>query len=315
MKYLNLKSDRWRATLCRCPFPAKSTATTKRCPPVVCFLVAALFATVSLQASDRIVSAAGSVTETIHALGAQDALVAVDVSSVYPETVAALPKIGYARQLSAEGILSMNPTVVFVTEDAGPPEVLKQLKGAGVKVMTLSNEHTPDAAVERIRKIGAALNREEAAGQLVDTLRADLALAQARVEAEKTRPRVLFIYARSGGVMNVSGTGTSADAIIALAGGVNAVDGYENYKPLTAEGAVAAAPDVILVTTRGLEASGGVEGLMKQPGLSLTPAGKAGRVIAMDDLFLLGFGPRLGQAAKELCEGLHPASGTARVSP
>jgi iron complex transport system substrate-binding protein len=105
--------------------------------------------------------------------------------------------------------------------------------------------------------------------------------------------------------MNVSGTGTSADAIIELAGGKNAVTGYENYKPLTAEGAVAAAPEFILVTSRGLEASGGVDGLLKQPGLALTPAGKEKRVIAMDDLLLLGFGPRVGQAAKELCEKLH----------
>lgn len=107
--------------------------------------------------------------------------------------------------------------------------------------------------------------------------------------------------------MNVSGTGTSADAIIALAGGKNAVQGYESYKPLTAEGAVEAAPDVILVTTRGLASSGGVEGLLKQPGLELTPAGQAGRVVAMDDLYLLGFGPRLGEAVRDLCGQLHPA--------
>jgi iron complex transport system substrate-binding protein len=106
--------------------------------------------------------------------------------------------------------------------------------------------------------------------------------------------------------MNVSGTGTSADAIITLAGGTNAVQEFENYKPLTAEGAVSAAPEFILVTSRGLESSGGIDGLLKQPGLALTPAGKNKRIIVMDDLLLLGFGPRLGQAAKELCEHLHP---------
>ena len=106
--------------------------------------------------------------------------------------------------------------------------------------------------------------------------------------------------------MNVAGRRTAADSIIALAGGRNAVEGYEGYKPLTAEAAAGAAPDVILVTSRGLETSGGVDELLKQPGLSLTPAGKARRVIAMDDLLLLGFGPRLGQAAKELCDQLHP---------
>ncbi|MEX1119850.1 MAG: hemin ABC transporter substrate-binding protein [Terrimicrobiaceae bacterium] len=261
-------------------------------------------------ASERIVSTAGAVTETLFALGAEKEIVAVDVSSVFPEAANALPRIGYARQLSAEGILSMNPTVVFATEDAGPPEVIKQLTSAGVKVVPLSNRHTPEAAAERIIAIGDAINHRPAAKSLVENLKTDLELAQAQVQKSDARPKVLFIYARAGGVMNVSGTGTSADAMITLAGGVNAVQGFENYKPLTAEGAVAAAPDFILVTSRGLESSGGIDGLLKHPGLALTPAGKEKKVIVMDDLFLLGFGPRLGQAARELCEQLHPGSKT-----
>jgi iron complex transport system substrate-binding protein len=257
-------------------------------------------------AGERIVSTAGTVTETLFALGAGDEVVAVDISSVFPEPANALPKIGYARQLSAEGILSMKPTLVFATEDAGPPEVMNQLASAGVKVVPLSNDPTPEAAAERILAIGTALDRDTAANKLVESLNSDLALAQSQVSRTDSRPKVLFIYARAGGVMNVSGTGTSADAIITLAGGTNAVQEFENYKPLTAEGAVSAAPEFILVTSRGLESSGGIDGLLKQPGLALTPAGKNKRIIVMDDLLLLGFGPRLGQAAKELCEHLHP---------
>lgn len=277
---------------------------------IFCTFLAAILSVVPLHAADRIVSTAGSITETLYALGAQEGLVAADVSSVYPVEATKLPSVGYARQLSAEGILSMNPTLVLVTEDAGPPEVVKQVENTGVKVVRLSNKHTPEAAVERILKIGEAVSKSAEAAKLAEALRADLEAAKALVANVPGRPKVLFIYARGGGTMNVSGTGTSADAIIELAGGSNAVTGYENYKPLTAEGAVAAAPDVILVTSRGLESAGGVEALLKQPGLSLTPAGKAGRVVAMDDLYLLGFGPRLGQAAKELCEQLHPTPKT-----
>lgn len=272
------------------------------------YILCALVGLTSLRAADRIVSGAGAITETIYALGADEALVAVDVSSVYPAETNDLPKIGYARRLSAEGILSMNPTVVLVTEDAGPPEVIKQVEGAGVKVVTLSNKHTPEAARERILKIGEVLQKTDEAKKLVAALQSDLKEAEAKVGAASSRPKVLFIYARGGGIMNVSGTGTAADAIITLAGGENAIQGYEGYKPLTAEGAVAAAPDVILVTTRGLESSGGKEGLLKQPGLDLTPAGKAGRIVAMDDLYLLGFGPRLGEAVRDLCGHLHSAS-------
>lgn len=259
-------------------------------------------------AEQRIVSGAGAITETIYALGSEGELVGVDISSVYPEAATKLQQIGYARQLSAEGILSAKPTVLFVTEDAGPPEVLKQVEGAGVKVVTLTNKHTPEAAIERIRKIGEALGKKPEAEKVVVELEADLAKAKEMVAKVKDHPKVLFIYARGGGVVNVSGKDTAADAIIPLAGGVNAVQDYSSYKPITSEGVVAAAPDFILVTTRGLESSGGKEALLKQPGLALTPAGKEGKVIAMDDLYLLGFGPRLGKAVIALCEQLHPAT-------
>ncbi len=278
------------------------------------WIPALLLAVATAHGGDRIVSTSGAVTETLFALGMEEEVVAVDVSSVFPEAANDLPKIGYNRQLSAEGILSMKPTLVLATEDAGPPEVLKQLADAGVKVVTLSNSPTAEAATDRILAIGVAVDRVLAAEKLVAELRRDLDFAKSLVERTESRPKVLFIYARGGGVMNVSGAGTSADAMISLAGGCNAVQGFDHYKPLTAEGAVSAAPDWILLTSRGLQSSGGIEELLKNPGLALTPAGKNKRVIVMDDLFLLGFGPRLGQATKELCEHLHPRVETARIA-
>jgi len=258
----------------------------------------------------RVVSAGGSITETVYALGAEKALAGVDISSIYPQAATRLPQVGYIRMLSPEGIASLHPGLLLTNTEAGPPSALEQLRGLGIRVVQLDNEHTPAAAQERIRKI-AALFHEEAKGEsLVHAMQADLeALKNApwnRPDADKTgRPKVLFIYTRGGSMVNVSGRGTEADAMIRLAGGTNAVTGYEGYKPLTAEAAVAASPDVILVTTSGLKSAGGATELLKQPGLALTPAGKAGRVVALDDLYLLGFGPRLGKAALELGERIH----------
>lgn len=277
---------------------------------ILCLLAAA--STLAAEPAARIVSAGGSITETIYALGAQDQLVAVDISSVYPAEAEKLPKVGYARQLAAEGILSVNPTVVIAHDDAGPSEVLTQLEKANVKLIRLSNEHTVESAEERIRQIGDLVGKKAEATALAESLHRDLKTAQERAAAAGTKPKVLFIYTRGGGVMNVAGTKTGADAIIALAGGTNAITGYEGYKPLTAEAAVAAEPDFILVTSRGLESSGGIDELLKQPGLSSTPAGQARRVIAMDDLYLLGFGPRLGQAALELNEKIHAQPSVAK---
>ncbi|MFV0415542.1 MAG: hemin ABC transporter substrate-binding protein [Chthoniobacterales bacterium] len=259
------------------------------------------------EAKPRLVSGSGTVSEIICALGAQDQLVAVDVSSIYPEELNALPKIGYARTLSTEGILAMRPTLLFVTEDAGPPPVIEKVKELGVNVITVSNDHTPEAAVERILSVGEALNLKPEAEKLAAKVKTDLEAAQKLQTTQEGKPKVMFIYARGGGVLNVSGTGTSADAMITLAGGQNAVTGYEGYKPLTAEAVITAAPDFILLTSHGLQASGGVDAVLVQPGISQTPAGKAKRIISMDDLLLLGFGPRLGEGVSELSKELHPA--------
>jgi iron complex transport system substrate-binding protein len=277
-----------------------------------CFFVGGFAPALSAEEALRVVSAGGAITETVYALGAEKCLVGADTSSVYPEAAAKLPQVGYMRMLSAEGVLSLKPGVLLTTVEGGPPNVLEQIRGAGVEVLQLSNEHTVAAVEERIRKVAAALKVETKADAVIESMRKDLKAAEEKVKTFSGKPRVLFIYARGGGTVNVSGTKTAADAIIALAGGVNAVTGYEGYKPLTAEAAVAAAPDFILVTSRGLEGAGGIDNFLKQPGLELTPAGKNRRVIAMDDLYLLGFGPRLGQAALELCRLLHPDKAVAQ---
>jgi len=260
----------------------------------------------------RIITAGGAITETVYALGAENSLVGTDSSSTFPEVAKKLPQIGYARALSAEGILSLNPKLVLLTTDAGPPAVIEQLRAAGIDVRQLTADHTPEAVATRTAEIAQALQREKQSAPLLADLERDLQTAQKSLTAVTTRPKVLFIYARGGGVMNVSGRDTAADSIIQLAGGTNAVTEYTGYKPLTAEGAVTTAPDVILITTSGLESAGGKEGLLTQPGLALTPAGRNRRIVSMDDLLLLGFGPRLGKAVLELYAQLHPTPSTAQ---
>ena len=113
--------------------------------------------------------------------------------------------------------------------------------------------------------------------------------------------RVLFVM-HHGSAPMAAGRDTSADAIIRLSGADNAVTAYTGYKPLTPEATVLAAPDVILTTDQSLEQVGGIEAFTRHPALALTPAGKAGNVISMDALLLLGFGPRTLQAAIELAQ-------------
>jgi iron complex transport system substrate-binding protein len=256
--------------------------------------------------TSRIVTLGGSVTEIVYALGAGDQVVGVDASSIYPEAATEKPSVGYFRRLPAEGVLSLNPTLILALEGTGPPAVLDQLRSTGVGVELIPDTSSVAGAKQKIRQIGRILGRGAQADALVDRMERDLAEARAlRAEATST-PEVLFIYARGTGSMNVAGRGTSAEAMIELAGAENAISGFEGFKPMTAEAVASAAPDVILMLTRGLESVGGVDGLLEQPGIALTPAGENRRIAEMDDLLLLGFGPRLGTAVKTLTRKLHP---------
>ncbi len=256
----------------------------------------------------RIVSVGGSITETIFALGLGDSVVGADTSSVYPEATLRLPKVGYARRLSAEGVLSLRPTRVIVSSDAGPPEALQQIRDAGIDVAVVPDEPTVAGAKAKISALGSLLKRESEGRALVERLEYDLRAAPKSVG--DSSPRVLFVYARGAASMSVSGTDTAANAMIELAGAQNAITGYSGFKPLTPEAAIAAQPDVLLVLSRGLESLGGADDLFAIPGISETPAGRFRRVVAMDDLYLLGFGPRLGQAVGELGRELHTVSAT-----
>lgn len=259
----------------------------------------------------RIVTLGGSVTEIVYALGAGEQVVGVDASSIYPEEAQANPSMGYFRQVPAEGVLSMNPSLVLALDGTGPPSVLEQLRSAGVRVESVPDESSVDGAKQKIRRIGAILERTDEAEALIQQMEQDLADARALREATSTTPRALFVYARGSGTMNVAGRGTSAEAMIELAGATNAITGFEGFKPLTDEAVVNAAPDVIVMLERGLESVGGVDGVLEQASLNLTPAGQNRRVVAMDDLLFLGFGPRLGEAVRELTVKLHPEVDTA----
>lgn len=256
--------------------------------------------------TSRVITLGGPVTEIVYALGAGKSVIATDVSSYYPEAITKLPKIGYQRTLTAEGIISLKPSLVIATTEAGPPTTFAQLRAAGIPVLILPVEYTPAGTKAKISAIGKVFGKEAKANEINTLLERDTAKAAALFSRFKSKPKVMFIYARGPQGAQISGTGTSADAMITLAGGTNAFSSAQGYKPLTPEAAVSADPDVILMLSGGLESVGGMDGLLKLPGIAQTKAAKNRAIIALDDLYLLGFGPRLGRAAYDLALKLHP---------
>ncbi|MEM6987762.1 MAG: ABC transporter substrate-binding protein [Pseudomonadota bacterium] len=251
-------------------------------------------------AQQRVVSVDGTISEIVHALGAADRLVGVDTTSVFPAAMHALPKVGYKRALSAEGLLSLQPDLVLYNQDAGPPVVLQQLQQAGLQLVKIPNKHSVDGTIEKVRAVAKTLDLASEGEALVERIRQEIADA---TPVGDTPPRVVFVLHIGAGSDLAAGGDTSADGIISLAGGVNALgDAFTGYKPITAEAMVGAAPDVILVTERNLAQLGGVDSLLQRAGMAATPAGTARRVVPIDGLMMLGFGPRLPQAMQILSE-------------
>ena len=248
----------------------------------------------------RLITLGGSITEIVYALGAEAQLVGTDSTSFYPPAAAKTPKVGYFRQLSAEGILSLRPDVIVGTDDIGPPAVIDQVRSAGVKVELVKVDHSWGEVQRKLQAVGRACGREASARELQARLDEQWRAVQAEVAAfQGPRPRVLFILAHSQ-TPRVAGAGTAADAMIRFFGGINAMPDFEGYRALTAESLAQAAPDVILTTDQGLQEQGGADTFWRRPELALTPAYKSRALATLDALELIGFGPRLPQSVRTL---------------
>lgn len=261
----------------------------------------------------RIVSVGGAITEILWLLGAERELVGVDTTSLFPAEARALPSVGYARALSAEGVLSLTPTLLLATREAGPPAVVQQLQAARVALHVVDLPHSLAGLLGAVRAVAGHVGRRAEGEALAARLAVEGAAAERQVaalagrRAGRAAPRVLFVLSHSMAQVRIAGRDTAAHAVLTLAGAANAFGEVRGYKPLTPEAAVAAAPEVILTTDQGLAAAGGIDGLLQAPGLAATPAGRARRVVSLDALLLLGFGPRLPQAVTLLAERLQAA--------
>jgi iron complex transport system substrate-binding protein len=255
--------------------------------------------------TSRIASIGGSVTEIVYALGEQDKLVARDSTSLYPEAALKLPDVGYMRQLSPEGVLSVNPTGLLVVEGSGPKETIDVLKKASVPFISVPETFDHAGILEKIRVVGKAFGADEKAAALSAEVDADLAAAERLTAGVPEKKRVLFVLSMQGGKILAAGSHTAANSIIELAGAVNAVEGYSGYKQLSDEAAVLARPDIILMMDRGDGQGVSEADLFAHPAIAPTPAGQAKKLIRMDGNFLLGFGPRTAGAIRELATALY----------
>ena len=265
----------------------------------------------SAASPERIVTADGSLTEIIFTLGASEKLAGVDTTSNYPEEASKLPQIGYKRAISVEGVLSLTPDVLLVTEDSGPPKSLNQLQQAGLKLKTFSAAPNIESVKEKIFGVAEILGKPSEGKALWQKVKKKVDAAKAKSLNITNPVKVMFVLSMSEKSPIVAGHNTHAESIIKLAGGINAIEGLEGYKPISPEAVAVANPDVILMMARR-EHSTPANELFSKPGFQLTNAAKEQRLISMDGMYLLGFGPRIGDAIEELSQRLYPQFKTAK---
>ena len=260
----------------------------------------------------RWVSAGGALSEWISALGGESNLVGVDTTSQYPESLKALPSIGYQRQLSAEGILSLRPQILIGTEEMGPPPVLSQVRSAGVQVELFSAQPDLPTLQGNLQHLGMLLGAEDQASQVFQTYQQQLDQQKIRVtrsQLKEKSPGVLLLLGHAGGKPLIAGKDTAADWLLQQAGGHNLAT-HTGYKPFSVESLVSLDPEVLVFADRALTGDAARAALFKEnPILSSTRAAKDGRVMELDPTLLVGgLGPRLPPALKKLSDAFYPGS-------
>jgi len=253
----------------------------------------------------RIVSIGGSITEIIFALGEEDRLIARDSTSVFPKEALSLPDVGYIRQLAPEGVLSVNPDLIIALEGSGPPETIDTLKGANVPMVFISEGYTADNIKQKILAVGKALNVPAKAAKLASKTEAEINKIIEQINSSPSSKKVLFILSMRGGKVLASGQKTAANGIIALAGAENVISEFDGYKQISDESIITAQPDAILMMDRRGDHSQSDTEIFSHPAIALTPAGKNAKIIRMDGLYMLGFGPRTADAVSELFNSLN----------
>lgn len=263
----------------------------------------------TIESSARIVALSGDFSEIVFDLGLDANLVGVDLSSDFPvEAMRNKPKIGVEFRLFAEPILELNPTLVIGDIDARPPEVIQQVRDAGVPVVIFPRLVGVEAPAEKIRLVGTVLGLEDGGKALADEVQRDINDALARVASAVSRPRVAVVYVATEDQVLLLGGNTVFEGLIEALGGIDVGPeaGSDGFVPLTAEAIAAAEPDVIITARRGFEDRGGLEGFLALPGIAQTPAATTERILVYDDSLLLSLGPRTAGLLNLIIDDLHP---------
>jgi iron complex transport system substrate-binding protein len=255
--------------------------------------------------ASRVVVLANGVAEIMQSLNAQSIIVGRDISST-EKSLEDIPIVTSGHQILPEKVISLKPDLVLIDASSGPQSAIQQIEKSGVRVVKIPESWTLADIEIKVAAVGAAIGASQQAQILIEKL--NQSLAQSQIEKQL---RIAFLYLRgTSSVYLIGGSGSGADSIFASLGAVDvgAQQLKNPFNTLTAESLAALNPDVIVVMSKGLESVGGVDGLLKLPGVGQTKAGKDSAIIDVDDSLLLSFGPRTPSLIEQLRIALNELS-------
>ncbi len=249
----------------------------------------------------KIVTAGGSITEIIYFLGVQDRLVGVDITSNFPKETKKLKSIGYLRNLSIEGILSLNPKLVLAEEDIGPPIIVDQLRKTSTELRIIKTKNTLNGIHNKILCVAKILNVNLDNNKKYIELQDMLETVKKLDKPDRSDiKKILLILMMRGSSPVVAGNKTSGQGFIDMIGHENSMMDFNGWKPVSSEEILRKNPDYIIITKRAFKNFSSLDQFLNIPGISSTIAAKKRNIIIEDGMSMLGFGPRTINVALDI---------------
>ena len=248
----------------------------------------------------RIVSLAPHATELLYAAGAGVRVVGVLASSDWPPEVALQPKVGDARALDLERILTLAPDLVVTWPFAAPAQV-DALRARGVAVF-VSNPATIDGIAADLERLGVLTGTLPVAMARAADFRAQLArLTAGRVGVRTVR---VFYEIWNAPLYTVGGGHLISEAI-RVCGGENVFASLSLPAPgVSIEAVLAAGPEAIVAgADRGVRPAW----LDEWKRWTALPAVAGDNLYTVDANLLHRAGPRFVDGVSQLCAVLDKA--------
>ena len=242
----------------------------------------------------RIVSIGSSITEIIYFLNSQDQIIAIDITSNFPEDAKKFPSVGYIRNLSAEGLLSTNPSIIISEDDIGPKNIIKQIQDTKTELRIIPEEQTLNGIIQKIQCVGNIIGQQEEAEEKISSEINPVInkIKEIKKEKDLSNIKIMMILSTEGNSTVVAGSNTSGDSFIKMLGATNIFESINGWKAVTAETILLKNPDYIIIPEKDLHKQSNVNTISENMILKETNAGKNNGYIIKDGMAILGYGPR-----------------------